>query len=120
MEKKLPQVTEKMEKLLNNRLNIPLLGLVQALSVALYCSLVASFMFYVERTANQPGIVGIILLLILFVFSAAVTGSLVFGIAAYLALKNRIKEALSLLLYTLLSTFGILLVVMLVFLLVLK
>jgi len=45
-------------------------------------------------------------MLTLLVFSAAITGTLVFGYPVYLVLvKNKIKEALTILAFTLLFTF---------------
>jgi len=89
-----------------------LIGFLQALGVAVYCGLIASFFFYMAKTkAEPPGFFGFFLLLALFVFSAAVTGSLVFGYPAYLALvKSKIKEALTILAYTLL--FGLLIILL--------
>lgn len=50
-------------------------------------------------------------MLTLLVFSAAVSGSIVFGYPAYLTLvKNKIKEALTILAFTLLYTLGIILI----------
>jgi hypothetical protein len=90
------------EKLLEKKYNSSLVGFLQAAGVLVYCGLIAVFFFYMTKTAVQPGIVGIFLMLALFVFSAAVTGSLIFGYPAYLALvKNRIKEAFTILAYTL-------------------
>jgi len=78
------------------------IGLLQALSVSLYCGLVALFFSFMTKTAPRPGFFGFFVMLVIFVFSAAITGSLVFGYPAYLVLaKNKIKEASTILAYTL-------------------
>ena len=78
-------------------------GLCQALLVAVYCGSVATFFSFMARTADPPmPFFGFFLMLLLLVFSAAITGSLVFGYPVYLAVINRkIKEAAEILAYTL-------------------
>ena len=86
------------------------IGLCQALLVALYYGLVATFFNYITHALPQPGFYGFFLMLILLVFSAAVTGSLVFGYPAYLALAHRkVKEAAEILAYTLIFSLLIIL-----------
>ena len=63
-----------------------------------------------SETSLQPGYLGVFLMLVLLVFSAAVSGSLVFGLPAYLAFNKKIKEAITLLGYTLFFSFLIILV----------
>jgi len=100
----------KVEELLEKKYNPSLIGFLQAAGVFIYCGLIAAFFFYMTKTASQPGFFGFFLMLALLVFSAAVTGSLVFGYPSYLALvKNRIKEALTILTYTLLYSLIIIL-----------
>jgi len=82
--------------------NLALIGLLQSLGVVLYCGLIASFFKYAENIGPEPGILGMVLMLMLLVVSAAITGSLVFGYAAYLAMQQKLKEALQLAGYTLL------------------
>lgn len=85
------------------------IGLLQALLVAIYCSLIATFFNYISQAIPRPGFFGFFLMLILLVFSAAVTGSLVFAYPTYLAVINRkIKEAAAILAYTL--TFSLLII----------
>ena len=103
-----------MDKLLKGDTNPVVVGLGQSLAVAIYCALVGAFMFYVENQNTEPGYLGVLLILVLFVFSAAVTGTLVFGLPVYLSLKNKFKEALSILGYTLLFSFIIILVIIIV------
>jgi hypothetical protein len=77
------------------------IGLCQALAVSAYCALIALFFKFMSEAIPKPGFWGFFLMLVLFVFSAAVTGSLVFGYPAYLALvKNKVKEALNILAFT--------------------
>ncbi|MDP2671439.1 MAG: hypothetical protein Q8P13_03195 [bacterium] len=77
------------------------LGFLQALGVGLYVGKVAAFMFFLEKNIGEPGYFGVALILTLFVFSAGLTGTLVFGTPAYFALKGNISKAVS----TLLATF---------------
>lgn len=92
--------------------NPRIIGLLQALGISIYCGLVASFFFIMSHTIPEPpGFFGFFLMLSLFVFSAAVTGSLVFGYPVYLALvKNKIKEAFTILAYTLIFILVLILV----------
>lgn len=88
------------------------IGLLQAIGVTLYCGLIATFFSIMTKAASKPGFFGFFLILILFVFSAAITGTLVFGFPGYLAvIKNKIKEAMSILAFTLLYTLAIILIV---------
>lgn len=76
---------------------------IDAIGTTLYVIIVASFMYYLQ--SNSPkGITTVfipIAMLLLFVFSAALTGILVFGKPAMLYLDKKRKEAISLLAYTL-------------------
>lgn len=75
-----------------------------ALATALYVILVASFLFYAPKTI-VPGpdtVLVPIVMLLLFVFSAALTGVLVFGRPILWYVDGKKKEALSLLAATLL------------------
>ena len=84
------------------------IGLCQALGVTIYCGLVALFFNYLTQTVDKPGFYGFFFMMLLLVFSAAITGSLVFGFSVYLAVvKNKIKEALQVLAYTLIFSFAI-------------
>ena len=88
-----------------------LVGLSQAIGVTLYSALIGGFFYFMEQVSAGPGFLGIVLMLLLLVFSAAVTGSMVFGYPAYLALNKKIKEALKVLSYTLLYSLGIILII---------
>ena len=89
-----------MEKFLDKYKSPSLIGFLQALAVVVYSSTVAGFIFFMGQTKIEPGYFGIVLMLVLLVFSAGVTGTFVFGIPAYFALKNDIKRAISILAYT--------------------
>lgn len=92
--------------------NLSLIGLLQALFIVVYCILVGGLFFVLGQIALQPpAFWGIALILVLFVFSAALTGSVVFGYPAYLTLNGKIKEALSLLTYTLLYIVGFVVII---------
>lgn len=87
------------------------IGACQALGVTVYCSLIAIFFHFMAQSRHEPGFFGFFAMLMILVFSAAVTGSFVFGYPAYLALiKNKIKEALLILVYTLLFSLLIIIV----------
>ncbi len=101
---------ETIENLLQKKNSPSLIGFLQAAGVVIYCGFVAVFFFYMSQTKAQPGFFGFFLMLALFVFSAAITGSLVFGYPAYLVLNKRIKEAINILTYTLLFSLIIILI----------
>jgi hypothetical protein len=100
-----------MERITFKNLQPSLVGFLQALGVTIYSILIGSFFYLMEQVTSTPGFLGVVLMLILLVFSAAVTGSMVFGYPAYLALNKRIKEALNVLAYTLVYSFGIIFVI---------
>lgn len=86
------------------------IGLCQALGVTIYCALMAVLFSFLTQSRSRPGFFGFFAMLMMLVFSAAVTGSLVFGYPAYLTLvKNKIKDALTILAFTLLFSFAIIL-----------
>ena len=104
----------KIEKLLEKNYSPSAIGLLQSAGVVIYCGLVAALFYFLTKTASQPAFFGFFVMLALLVFSAAVTGSLVFGYPAYLTLvKHRPKEALSILSYTLLYSLIIILLTIL-------
>lgn len=94
-----------MSKLISGESQPALAGLVQSVLVAFYCALVGAFIFYIADVLPRPEFFGIFLMLVLLVFSAAVTGLLVFAYPAYLVLNKKIKEALQVLSFTLLFIF---------------
>ncbi|MBI4481170.1 MAG: hypothetical protein HY651_14220 [Acidobacteria bacterium] len=78
-------------------------ALLNAAGTAAYVIAVASFLFYAPKIFGRPdnSVFIPIAMLLLFVFSAAFTGSLILGRPALWYLDGREKEALSLLFYTL-------------------
>lgn len=95
------------------KLSFPLSGLLQALGVSVYIALVSTLMRFMESTmTDPPAMVGMMTILLLLVFSAGITGTLVFGYPAYLALQKQWKEAVLVVTYTFASLFlmGLLLV----------
>jgi len=78
-------------------------ALVNALATSLYIILVGSFMYYgtLIKVGRANEILAPIAVLFLFVFSAALTGYLIFGKPALMYIDGKKKEALSLLTYTL-------------------
>ncbi len=91
-----------------NKTKLSLIGLLQAFGMVGYCFLVGGFIWYASKYfAAPPGLLGVALWLSLLVFSVAVSGSIVFGYSAYLALTQNIKDALTLIAYTLLYILGL-------------
>ena len=73
-----------------------------ALGTALYVGAVGAFLYYAPQLIKPGNNVLInIAMLLLFVFSAAITGSLIFGRPVLWYLDGRRREALTLLFYTL-------------------
>ena len=78
---------------------IALLGLIQALGTALYVTLIAfalnnlPFSEDPDPQTSLRTIMQILVVLLLFIASASITGSLVFGYPVILALRQRVKEA---------------------------
>lgn len=92
-----------------------LIGLIQALGVAVYCALVAGFVDLMSRTEiMMPRFWGTAFMLVLLVFSAAATGLIVFGYPVLLFLKSRVKEGLVLLGYTLLFCLVVLMFILII------
>ena len=63
---------------------------------------------------TQEEIIMIATMLVLLVFSAAVTGSLVFGYPAYLAMQKKLKAAITLLGFTFLYFLGAIIIAVLI------
>jgi len=82
-------------------------AIVNAILTTLYIAAVGSFMYYgsLIKIGRKYQILAPITLLLLFVFSAALTGFLIFGKPALMYLDGKKKEALSLLFYTLFTFF---------------
>lgn len=94
------------------KLNPSTIGLLQALGVLVYTTLVSGFFQLVGKISVQPSIfVTSIMMLAFLVFSVAVCGLIVFGYSAYLALNQKIKEALTVLGFTLLYSLGIIIII---------
>lgn len=82
--------------------NLIIRGLLHALGVAVYIASVAFLMTNVERIFGdvEPGILGPMSFLMLFVLSAAIVGLLVFGKPVMLYLDGMKQEAIQLVIYT--------------------
>lgn len=80
-------------------------GFINAFATALYVIAIASFMYYgsLIKLGRANIILVPITMLLLFVFSAALTGFLIFGKPAQLYVDGKKKEALAMLTYTLVS-----------------
>lgn len=83
--------------------NIIKIAALNAMATAAYIVAVASFMFYVPKKVfgTADTVLVPIVMLMLLVFSAAFTGLLIFGRPAFWYLDGKKKEALSLLISTL-------------------
>ncbi len=93
------------------KLNLCTIGLLQSLGIAAYCALLSGLLWVMEKYLPKPDqLLAIALILLLLVLSAAITGSLFFGYAAYLALRQEIKKALLLVVYTMLYSLGIIII----------
>lgn len=78
------------------------IAVINALATTIYVIAVAIFMFYGSQVklGRTNTILAPIALLLLFVFSAALTGFLIFGKPALLYLDGKKKDAISLLTHT--------------------
>jgi len=89
-------------------------GFYQALGALLYVGVVSILIRYLGNFGpDKPGFLGMMLMLFLLVFSAAMCGIIVFGYPAYLGMHNRVKEALSVLGYTFM--YSLFIIIILVF-----
>ena len=79
------------------------MALTNSLATGLYVVAVGTFMYYgsMVKIGKNAQYLGPIAMLLLFVFSAALTGYLVFGKPALLYLDGKKKDAVNLLTYTL-------------------
>jgi|SaaInlLV_10m_DNA_2_1039722.scaffolds.fasta_scaffold127088_1 hypothetical protein len=83
------------------KLSSSYVGLVQALAVTLYVTLVSSFMNYMSRASfGQNDFLTAVMMLSLLVFSVALVGILLFGFPIYLIINKKVKQALRILGYT--------------------
>ncbi len=98
-----------------NKNKLSSIGLLQALGLVAYCSLIAGLIWQLGRlSVTPPGFTGVILWLFLLAFSVACCGLIVFGYPVYLAVNKKIKEALHVLIYTLLYCLGIIAIIIVV------
>jgi predicted transglutaminase-like protease len=82
-----------------------------ALATTAYIAAVVSFIFYAPKTIDEKATVLLpIMMLLLFVSSAAITGSLVLGRPILWYMDGKKKDAIHLLIATLVSLFAITLV----------
>jgi len=92
-----------------------LIGLFQASGILAYCALVVLFFQVMENSRIETNqMVAGILMLIILVFSAAVSALIVFGRPVYLAINKRIKEAIHILAFTFLYLLAIIGIVIMV------
>ena len=95
--------------------NPSLISFLQALAMVIYCTLVGGFFWLANKFfVVSQGFLVSVLMLVFLVFSVAVSGAIVFGYPAYLALNQKVREALSLLIYTLLYTLGFVMVIVII------
>jgi hypothetical protein len=91
------------------------IAILRSLATAFYIALIGSFMYYggTIKIGRANTILVPITLLLLFVFSAALTGFLIFGKPAQMYVDGKKKDALALLTYTFISFFVITFIFML-------
>ena len=97
--------------------------MIHAGATAAYVAAIASFLFYVSKTFKPEGpdtALAPMAMLLLLVFSAAVTGSLIFGRPILWYLDGKKRDALSLLIYILGFLFAIMVIAFLALYLVQK
>ncbi len=83
------------------KLSSSYVGLIQALAVTLYVTLISSFMNYMSQASfEQSDFLIAVMMLSLLVFSVALVGVLLFGLPIYLIINKKIKQALRILGYT--------------------
>lgn len=82
-------------------------GFLAGIGQALYCFIVVLFMSFIQQSlttsAKASGLIGFLLFLLVFVFSAAVSGLIVLGYPAYLTAERKFAEALMTVITTLLT-----------------
>lgn len=73
----------------------------QALAVVIYCGVVSLVLWYAPQIFTDSfGVLSALFMLVLLVFSAGITGTLVFAYPVYLAMNKKVGEALGILGYT--------------------
>ncbi len=104
----------KKEKTINlEKISPRVVGMIQSAGAAIYCGLISGFFWLMEKiSVKSPQILTATLMLFLLVFSAAVTGLLIFGYPIYLGFKGQIKRALAILGYTFLCSIAIILIIL--------
>ncbi len=72
------------------------IGFLESLGIVLYCVFISGFFMIMEKyLSTHPQFMGMAVMLVILVLSAAITGSMVFGYPVYLILKeNKVKEGL--------------------------
>ncbi|MFH0951361.1 MAG: hypothetical protein V1765_02695 [bacterium] len=86
-------------------------GLLQAVLTAGYCALIAWFIWHIGQSGPQPMmLLGMMAWLLTLVFSATISGVLVFGYPIYLLIHHDTKRALSVLGFTLLYSLLLLII----------
>ena len=89
------------------KINPILIGLFQAVLVFVYVTLISQFVTSISDVggpADNELVIGMFMLLLL-VFSAGITGILVFGYFAYLLIDKEVKRALTVIGFTFLFLF---------------
>ncbi len=99
-----------MDKLLEGKISPSLTGFYQAAGVLAYIIFIASFFTFLGSSVEKdpPQIVAMTVMLTILVCSAAITGTMVLGLPAYCTFaKNNVERGLSILGYTLLYLFAV-------------
>ena len=94
------------------KIGLSYIGLFQALGVVIYSAIVGVLITSLDKIgAAPPKFLAITSVLSLVVLSVAIVGFLIFGYAAYLALKNKLSDAVYVILYTLLYLLALVMIV---------
>jgi len=103
-----------------NKMSPAQVGLMQAIGVGIYCSLIAFFLWSMGNSVEHavPEFLAGVIMLFLLVFSVAICGILVFGYPVYLLIQKDTRRALSILGYHLLYAIIILIIFLLIVLLI--
>jgi hypothetical protein len=90
-------------------------GIGGALAQIAYVLLIVGLFSVLDKVmATPPQFIGFLFMLLLFVFSAGISGLFVFGFPVYLAVQKRFHEAFATLFVTFISMFAALILILLI------
>jgi hypothetical protein len=90
-------------------------GIGGAVAEIVYVLLIVGLFSVLEKIlATPPQFIGFLFMLLLFVFSAGISGLFVFGMPLYLALQKKYTEAISMIFVTFATLFASLILILLI------